>query len=93
MTNIENFPDNIKESLAKHLEVFPEAQIIYSEIVDNTSYKTYKIYTLVGNYFTVFRCSDDMLGSVGQNSMLAGEIIKIVENSPMWFRGVRPKEQ
>lgn len=99
MLNLENFPDNIKKALAKYFEVFPEAKIIYSEVVLSTPYKdksiienTYKIYTLVGNYFTVLKCSDGILNDASKNSMLAGEIIAIVENSPVWFRGVRIKE-
>lgn len=98
MINLESFPDNIKKALAKHLEIFPEAKIIYSEVILNTPYKDknivkkiYKIYTLAGNYFTVLKCNDGIINEVCTNSMLVGEIIKIVENSPTWFRGLELK--
>lgn len=90
-------PEKLQKSVADYLESMPAAEVLSVQKVQTTPYKdktiidtSYKVFTLVGNYFCVHKLSlssnpEWSREEVSKSCMIAGEIQEIVNLSPEWF--------
>lgn len=91
-------PENLQQSINSYLSNFPKAEVLSVQKYLQTPYKdktitdtTYKVFTLYGNLFKVYRlsiCSKDEWDDreIKINKMLAGEIDEIVSLNSVWFQ-------
>lgn len=91
-------PEVLQQSIRSYIENFPNVEILSVQKRESTPYKDksiidtdYKVYTLRGNYFKVYRFSESSKEEwnnrdVEVSGMIAGEIAEIVKLSPTWFK-------
>lgn len=96
--NLNECPENLQESVNLYFNKTSNAELLAVQKYVTTPYKdktiidtTYKVFTLNGNLFRVYRlstCSKEEWNDreVQIDGMLAGEIAEIVSLSPEWFR-------
>lgn len=91
-------PESLQQSVNSYLKSSPNAELLAVQKYVQTPYKdktiidtTYKVFTLHGNYFKVYRlstCSKEEWNDrdVEINGMMAGEISEIVSLKTIWFQ-------